>query len=547
MPLSRAGWAEVPCVECGRRVAGLAWTERCPDCRRAREARARRLAGRAALAATALTALVLLLSPPSDPLGRWYVGVAIIAMYLLSRRIVFRAALEFLPPAGLLLALAAAPLTAQAPTSLTLYDDGRAFVRRALPVALPAGDSEHRLALGPLELESLELPDSGVTLLEARYDAATDEAALLRRAVGKAFAWERDAPGGRQAGTATLLAVDPERWQFPDGTVSFARPGTLRVPAELVARDATLQLRVRSAARRPALRLGWFTQAGGWSAAYTVQLGARARVSGSAVLRTGPLALDDAELQLLAGSTGAPRPKQPMPMLARAAMAEAQGMDQAASMQAVGDVKLYTLPGRWTLQSGIEQLVPLFEASETTWEKGYVVPGALPWMGYVSQAGDEQRVPVEVTYLLRRPLGAPFGDRPLPAGGVQLLQPDREGRLQLVGSAAIPHTAAGQDLKLVTGTAFDLTVRRTQTSYQARRDSTKAGLRTVVTAGFLVRLENAADSAATVDVREERGGEWSVVQSSVPAEKLSSSVTRFRVRVPARGEARLTYAIRALW
>ena len=55
------------------------------------------------------------------------------------------------------------------------------------------------------------------------------------------------------------------------------------------------------------------------------------------------------------------------------------------------------------------------------------------------------------------------------------------------------------------------------------------------------------DTAQSVDVREERAGEWSVEQSSVPAEKVSSSVTRFKVSVPARGETVLTYRIRAVW
>ncbi|HJR17616.1 MAG TPA: hypothetical protein VJ808_12240, partial [Gemmatimonadales bacterium] len=60
-------------------------------------------------------------------------------------------------------------------------------------------------------------------------------------------------------------------------------------------------------------------------------------------------------------------------------------------------------------------------------------------------------------------------------------------------------------------------------------------------------LKNATDSAVTVLVQEERAGEWSVVSSSVPAEKVSSTITRFRVRVPATGEATLTYRIRVIW
>jgi len=87
-----------------------------------------------------------------------------------------------------------------------------------------------------------------------------------------------------------------------------------------------------------------------------------------------------------------------------------------------------------------------------------------------------------------------------------------------------------------------------QTSYITRRDSTKAhGVHTVATADYRVTLKNATDSATTIAVEEERAGEWSVLASSVPAEKVSSTLTRFRVRVPARGEAVLTYRIRVIW
>ena len=87
-----------------------------------------------------------------------------------------------------------------------------------------------------------------------------------------------------------------------------------------------------------------------------------------------------------------------------------------------------------------------------------------------------------------------------------------------------------------------------QTAYSTRRDSTRAGgVRTLATADYRVTIANATDSAATVDVLEERGGEWSVISSSVPADRLSSTRTRFRVKVPARGEAAVTYRVRIVW
>jgi hypothetical protein len=80
-------------------------------------------------------------------------------------------------------------------------------------------------------------------------------------------------------------------------------------------------------------------------------------------------------------------------------------------------------------------------------------------------------------------------------------------------------------------------------SYSTRRDS----LRTIATADYRVTITSAKDTAVTVDVIEERRGEWTVVSSSIPAEKVSSTRTRFRVRVPALGETVLNYRVRVIW
>ena len=208
---------------------------------------------------------------------------------------------------------------------------------------------------------------------------------------------------------------------------------------------------------------------------------------------------------------------------------------------------LYSLPCRTSLLPGLSNTVALFEPASVKYERAYVVHGQVPWWGFLPQQGDETDAPVEVVYTLKRPHKTTFGDRPLPGGRARLFQPDSADRAQLLCEAAVNHTPAGEDLKLSAGTAFDLTARRVQTSYVTRRDSSAAGIRTVATAGYRVTLRNATDSAVTVDVQEERAGEWSVLRSSVPAEKMSSTITRFRVKVPKRGEAVLTYQVRVVW
>ena len=70
----------------------------------------------------------------------------------------------------------------------------------------------------------------------------------------------------------------------------------------------------------------------------------------------------------------------------------------------------------------------------------------------------------------------------------------------------------------------------------------------MATADYRVTLKNATDSAVTVLVQEERAGEWSVVSSSVPAEKVSSTDHPFPGAGPGHGaRPALTYRIRVIW
>ena len=157
-------------------------------------------------------------------------------------------------------------------------------------------------------------------------------------------------------------------------------------------------------------------------------------------------------------------------------------------------------------------------------------------------------MPVQVWYTLKRSRGSAFGDRPLPAGTLQLYQTDSAGRVQLVGEARSDHTAPGRDLRVQSGEAFDVTAERVQTDYnQEQLAPPRRGLppRQRVTAAYRVTISNAKPEAVTVDVREARYGMWQIVESSLPAEKLSATEVRFRVAVAAGGTATLTYTVQA--
>ncbi|MFZ5623633.1 MAG: DUF4139 domain-containing protein [Gemmatimonadota bacterium] len=466
-----------------------------------------------------------------------------------------RVALRVRPLCGLLgtllIAGPGASLGAQqAPTGLTIYNDGRVLVRRTFPVAVPKGASRHVVALGDADPATVFPLDPAVTLLRMSFDGGTDELSILRRAVGRTVNFRVTSNAGTTVVPGTVLGVDPERYRLASGWVTFTRPGALELPDSLVVADPVATLELTASSARPGLALGWLTGGGSWQATYQAVLGkGTARVTGAAVVSSGRLRVDGAEVQLLAGAVS-----QAVPT-AKAMMGRADRGIQTAEMVAgpaveegVGEFHLYTLPGRLSLMPGTATSVALFDPASVAYERTYTVRGSLPVFGALGQTPADEDVPVEVTYILERPRTTPFGDRPIPAGVVRLFEADDAGRLQLVGESRVRHSAAGEDLRVVAGHAFDLVAKRTQTDYRLLRDSLASRrYRTVAEAAYRVVLRNASDSAVTVDVLEERAGDWSVLSSSVPAEKLSSAVTRFRVSVPRRGEATLTYRVRVVW
>jgi hypothetical protein len=94
---SLSGLPEVPCARCERRLRGLRWGDLCPDCLAQRKARASRLASRISLAATVLMAVYVAIRVADAPMARLYGAIAVLATYIIVRRIATLVAMEYLP------------------------------------------------------------------------------------------------------------------------------------------------------------------------------------------------------------------------------------------------------------------------------------------------------------------------------------------------------------------------------------------------------------------------------------------------------------------
>ena len=446
---------------------------------------------------------------------------------------------------GVVAMLVCAPLAGQ--TSLSIYRDGRVVVRQSLPQALQRGRNALTLKLDGLDPATLFSSDTAVSVVsaEVRYPSTRDDA--LARAVGRTLSFSR---GTGDTIKATVVRVAPPQYRVGDGRLLLQSPGEPLFPAELVRTSPEAAVVLDAARARPRTELAYVTQGANWEATYQVILmGARCQVSGIATVTAQALRADSAEVQLVAGAIQRAREAKQQEYQARdqmRAMAGVAAPSEGTSEQAVGETHVYQLPGRLTIEPGVPVATALFPRSSAPVTQELIVPGVLPWRGWIGQSPEPNRMPVQVWYTVKRARNTPFGDRPLPAGVVQLYQADSSGRVQLIGEAANDHTAPGRDLRLQSGDAFDITAERVQTDFtQETLPPLRRGLpnRQRVTAAYRVTIANAKAEAVTVDVRESRYGVWKIVESSVAPEKLSATEMRFRLVVPPTGEATLTYTV----
>src|SRR6266516_1089587 len=438
------------------------------------------------------------------------------------------------------------PPTSAAQTSLSIYRDGRVVVRRTLPQAR----NSLTLRLEALDPATLFSPDTVVAVLSATARYPSRSADALASAVGETLSFV-SAKGDTIR--ATVVGVDPPQFKLPDGRLLLGSPGTPLFPASVVRTAPEAQIVLDASRARPRTELAYVAQGVTWEALYQVILaGATCQVSGTATITSQELRADSAEVQLVAGAirrTRVPRP-QPQPNAfmdgARMQLRAATSMATETVEEAVGETHVYQLPGRMSIEPNVPITTALFPRSSAPVTQELVVPGVLPWRGWISQNPEPNRVPVQVWYTVKRALKTVFGDRPLPAGTGQLYQADSSGRVQLIGEASNDHTAPGRDLRVQSGDAFDITAERVQTDWnQEQLAPVRRGTpnRQRATAAYRVTISNAKSEQVVVDVRESHFGNWKILESSHVAEKLSSTETRFRVTVPAGGEATLTYTI----
>jgi hypothetical protein len=463
--------------------------------------------------------------------------------------------------AGLLSAAAAAPqnekLTTRADqheVAVTIYNENLALVKDGRAVKLDRG--ANRLAWREVSaqmrpetalLRSLSNP-AGLKLVEQNFDFdLLTPQKLLEKYVGREVTVisVNPATGAEKREAATVLASNGGVvLKFAD-RIETGVPGRLAfsgVPDNLRDKPTLVISLANASAGEQNLELSYLTGGLAWKADYVAELSEkddRLDINGWVTLtnRSGT-AYPNAKLQLVAGDVNLVQDEmtrgRPVPLMAKAAMAEAADMSQ----EALFEYHLYTLERPTTIADNQTKQAALMNAAAVPVKKELLFEGQnYYYSGQYGELGRKLKAGVFVEFANK---GAGLGI-PLPKGVVRVYKKDGKGNAQFIGEDRIDHTPKNETVRLKLGDAFDVTADRKQTDFKKLGGTSRYNY--VFESAYQITIKNAKSEAVTVKVSEPMPGDWQMLSESHPHTKAAANTAVWHVTVPAEGMTLLSYRV----
>ena len=378
-------------------------------------------------------------------------------------------------------------------TSVRLEGDGFRVLRQSFDYDLWSGDRVFRRLLG----------DS----IRYRYVGRTYRGRLVGIEGDDLFIERRDSVG-------VLTIVN--RHQLSD--LEFAQPVGLATRPSL-----RWDLSSEKAGEGAAV-LSYLTAGIQWTAEYSAVLEPgekEVELSGwaSIVNRTGN-SFDEAKVSLVAGElhrAGETPDRGP-------AAEEAPPQAPAPGARDLFAYHLYPIEGTMDLRNLETTQVPIVGPVRVPARRAYVYDAA--------RDGSRVRVLLTLGNETAQGLGLP-----LPEGRVRVYETDPSGARTLVGEDAIEHTPAGEKIRILSGTAFDLVGERKRTSH------TRVS-RNVTEDAYTISIRNRGGKPATVTVVETLYGNWEITAKSSAYRKKDAETIEFDLVVPPGQAAAMNYTVR---
>jgi hypothetical protein len=428
-------------------------------------------------------------------------------------------------------AAADVPLRPAGAPEIVIYNDEMALVREPRTMALAKGVSQVTLEGVPQRIDSTSVRLRGagfrVTKQTYRYDLWNGER-VFRRFLGDTIVYRY---AGRQyRGLLAGMEGNDLFIQRRDSAdvltmLNRAQLSEVEFPARLRFRSRpslTWEVDSEKGGEQKAL-LSYLTSGVGWTAEYSAILDAdeeNVELSGWATIvnRSGS-SFAGAKVSLVAGDV-----HREGEAIDRGAAYGGEPTGAAPRPSDFFAYHLYPIAGTIDLDLLGTVQAAIVPPTQVAARRAYRYDGA--------RDGSKVRVQVEFENDKGSGLGVP-----LPEGRVRVYATDSGGSPTLVGEDRIPHTAAGERVKVLSGIAFDLAADRGRVTH------TRVS-RNVTEDEFRIAIRNHGSKAAVVTVTESLYGNWEITKKSADFRKKDADSAEFDVSVPAGKESVLTYTVR---
>jgi hypothetical protein len=446
---------------------------------------------------------------------------------------------------------AGAPLTVtredQREVMVTVYNGNLGLVKDVREARLPTGTTEVHFAdvaalIDPstVHLRSLSTP-AALRILEQNYEYdLVSSGKLMEKYVGRKV---RLYAGDGTFHEATLLSTNGPVYEI-NGAIHLGHHGRLVLPSlpdNLVSKPTLVWLLRNASAAPQRVESSYLTGGLNWRADYVVVLNPaddRADVTGWVTIdNKSGATYANAALKLVAGDVNRAqdsRRAQRAMELAAKAPASADASREFVS-EGLFEYHLYTLDGRTTIKDSQTKQLTLLGATDVPVAKELVYYGAQEYYrnAYGMPVSNQK---VQAFLAFRNAKDERLGI-PLPKGKVRVYKADRGGSQQFIGEDWIDHTPKDERVKIKLGNAFDVVGERVQKDFRKIGGSTYE-------VEWEISLRNHKSEDQTVTVMEPVPGDWHVLQSSHPYEKVEAHTLRYRIPVPKDGTTKVAYRVR---
>ena len=453
--------------------------------------------------------------------------------------------------------LGAAPIAGAAPVKITaaeqrdvmitVYNGNLGLVKDVREVRLDAGliethfmDVAAQIDPTSVLLRSLTDP-AGLKILEQNYeyDLLSSEK-LMEKYVGRKVRLYQSNGTFQEA---TLLSTRGPVYDI-NGQIHMGHFGSVVLPAlpENLVSKPTLAWLLRNTRPAPQrVEASYLTGGISWKSDYVMLINAtdsRADLTGWVTINNQSGATyRDAALKLVAGDVNraASRDDSRRAMEMAAKAASPAVADREFKSEGFFEYHLYTLDGRTTIKESQTKQLTLLSAADIPVDKRFIYYGAASY--HRTQYGvliSNQKVGVylDIRNAKENRLGVP-----LPKGKVRVYKADVSGSQQLIGEDWIDHTPKDERVRIKMGEAFDVVGERVQKDWK-RIGSNLYEIEWEIT------LRNHKKEAVTVEVIEPMPGDWEILRSTQPHEKVEAFTARWKIPVPKEGVATLGYRTR---